>query len=148
MNLLVAVDGSDESYRALEYAANIARAVDGSITLAHAVEPDVYDTGGDEPRSTAERRDRLIVDTVDAAEARGQEILAEAVETAETLGVDASAELLYGDPVVEITDYADREGYETIYVGHRGLSGRAAQVLGSVARDIVERTTVPVTVIR
>lgn len=148
MKLLVAVDGSEQSDRAIEYATNIADATGGSITLVHAVEPGVYDTGGDEPASMSERQDRLIIDSLDAAEKHGRELLDEAIEYTDELGQDASGELLYGDPVRVITDYAESEGFDTIYVGHRGLSGSAARVLGSVARDVVKRATVPVTVIQ
>jgi len=148
MKLLVAVDGSEQSDRAIEYATNIANATGGSITLVHAVEPDVYDTGGDEPSSMSERRDRLIIDSLDAAEKHGRTVLDEATEYASELGRDADSDLLYGDPVRVITDYAEAEGIDTIYVGHRGLSGSAARVLGSVARGVVERATVPVTVIQ
>ena len=148
MELLVAVDGSEESHRALAYAADIATATDGSMTLIHAVEPAVYDAGGGEPISDSDVRGRLIIDSLDAAEARGRALMDEAIEAAAELGQDASGELLYGEPVRTITDYAGEGGFETIYVGHRGRSERAGHVLGSVARDVVERATVPVTVVR
>lgn len=148
MELLVAVDGSEESNRALEYAADIANATDGSITLIHAVEPDVYDAGGGEPVSASERRDRLIISSLDAAEKEGQSILDDALELAAELGQDASGELIYGEPVKTITDFAEKDGIETIYVGHRGRSERAVRAMGSVARDVIERASVPVTVVR
>lgn len=148
MKLLVAVDGSEESKRALAYAADIADATDGSITLIHAVEPDVYDAGGGEPVSVADAGDRLIIDSVTAAEVHGREIVDEAIEFAAELGQDASGELFYGEPVRTITDYAATGGFETVYVGHRGRSERTGRFLGSVARDVIERTTVPVTVVR
>lgn len=148
MELLVAVDGSEESNRALAYAADIANATDGSITLIHAIEPDVYDAGGGEPVSISDARDRLIVDSVDAAEDQGRAIIDEAIEAAAELGQDASGELFYGEPVRTITDYAEEGGFETIYIGHRGRSERTGRLLGSVARDVIERATIPVTVVR
>ena len=148
MDLLVAVDGSEESNRALAYATNIANATDGSITLVHAIEPDIYDTGGGEPISESDRRDRLIIDSFDAAEEEGQEILDEAIEFAAERGQTVSGELRYGQPARIITDYAEEGAFETIYVGHRGRSERTIEFLGSVARDIVEHATVPVTVVR
>ncbi len=148
MELLVAVDGSEESNRALAYATDIANATDGSITLIHAIEPDIYDTGGGEPVSESDRRDRLIIDSFDAAEVEGQEILDEAIEFAAERGQTGSGELRYGQPARIITDYADEGAFETIYVGHRGRSERTIEFLGSVARDIVEHATVPVTVVR
>ncbi|MFP8890399.1 universal stress protein [Natrialbaceae archaeon A-CW2] len=148
MDLLVAVDGSEESNRALAYATNIANATDGSITLVHAIEPDIYDTGGGEPISESDRRDRLIIDSFDAAEVDGQEILDKAIEFAAERGQTVSGELRYGQPARIITDYAEEGAFETLYVGHRGRSERAIEFLGSVARDVVEHATVPVTVVR
>lgn len=148
MKLLVAVDGSAESENALTYAVDIADATDGSTTLVHAVEPDVYDAGGTEPTSPSEARNRLIVDSVEAAEERGVEILEEAIELAAALGRDVSGELLYGEPVRTITDFAEDGEFDTIYVGHRGRSERTVELLGSVAADVVQRATVPVTVVR
>ena len=148
MELLVAVDGSEESNRALSYATNIANATDGSITLIHAIEPDIYDTGGGEPVSESDRRDRLIIDSFDAAEEEGQEILDEAIEFAAERGQTVSGELRYGQPARIITDYAEEGAFETLYLGHRGRSERTIEFLGSVARDVVEHATVPVTVVR
>ena len=148
MELLVAVDGSEESNRALAYATNIANATDGSITLIHAIEPDIYDTGGGEPVAESDRRDRLIIDSFDAAEEEGQEILDEAIEFAAERGQTVSGELRYGQPARIITDYAEEGAFETLYVGHRGRSERTIEFLGSVARDVVEHATVPVTVVR
>ena len=148
MELLVAVDGSEESNRALTYATNIANATDGSITLIHAVEPDIYDIGGEEPVSDSDRRDRLIIDSFDDAEKQGQAILDEAIEFAAERGQNVSGELRYGQPAKVITDFAEEGEFETLYVGHRGRSDRTIEFLGSVARDVVDRTTIPVTVVR
>ncbi|WP_178917708.1 universal stress protein [Natronomonas gomsonensis] len=148
MELLVAVDGSEESNRALSYATNIANATGGSITLIHTIEPDIYDTGGGEPVSESDRRDRLIIDSFDAAEVEGQDILDEAIEFAAERGQTVSGELRYGKPARIIPDYAEEGAFETLYVGHRGRSERTIEFMGSVARDVVEHATVPVTVVR
>ncbi|MWV63711.1 universal stress protein [Halorubrum sp. JWXQ-INN 858] len=148
MKLLVAVDGSEESNRALAYAAEIANATDGSITLIHAIEPDIHDMGGGEPISESDRRDRLVVDSLDSAEKHGRAIIDEAVEFAAERGQTVSGELLYGQPAKTIPEYAEESGFETLYVGHRGRSERAIEFMGSVARNVVERTTIPVTVVR
>ncbi|MFA9518658.1 universal stress protein [Halopenitus sp. H-Gu1] len=148
MELLVAVDGSEESNRALAYATDIANATGGSISLIHAIEPDIYDAGGEEPISESDRRGRLIIDSLDEAEEQGQAILEEAIEFAAERGQNASGELLYGQPARNITDYAEEGPFETLYVGHRGRSERTIELLGSVARDVVDHATIPVTVVR
>lgn len=149
MKFLVALDGSQQAADALAYATDVADAMDGSITAVHAVDPDVYEEGGREPISgISDAEQRIIVRSVEDAEERGLAILEEAEELAEELGYDVETEVLYGDPVKEITDYAEEKGFDTIFVGHHGRSEHTDLMLGSVAKSIVERATVPVTVVR
>lgn len=148
MKFLVAVDGSQEAADALAYATDVADAMDGTITAVHAVDPEVYDTGGDEPTSRAETDRRLLIRSIEEAEERGLRILDEAAGLADELGRDIETRLLYGEPVKAITGYADDADFDAIFVGHRGRSERTDLMLGSTAKTIVERSTVPVTVTR
>lgn len=149
MRFLVATDGSDAADDALAYAADVGDAMDASITVVHAVDPDVYEYGGTEPvEGLADAEGRLILENVEDAEDRGVEILESAAELAADLGHDVEAELLYGDPVPAVADYAEQEGFDAVFVGHRGRSERTDRMLGSVAKAVVERATVPVTVVR
>ena len=149
MKFLVAVDNSAEAENTLAYACDFVDAVNGSMTVVHSVDPFVQDMGGSEPISTfADADERLIAESLEDAEQRGLKVLDNAVELAKELGYTVERELLYGDPTVEIPDFAAAEGFDAIYVGHRGRSERAKLLLGSVARGIVERATVPVTVVR
>lgn len=149
MRILVAADGSEESEAALAHAIEVADAMDGSITVVHAVDPAVYDLGGREPIATLSDADqRLVIESIETAETRGRDVLEDAAEVAAERGHEVETELLYGDPDVEITTYAETEGFDAIYLGHRGRSERVGSMLGSVAKTVVERATVPVTVVR
>jgi nucleotide-binding universal stress UspA family protein len=115
--------------------------------VVHAVHPAVYDEGGSEPITTlSDAEQRLILENIENAEQRGVDVLDDALDRVE--GVDVEGELLYGDPVTEIANFAKAEEFDGIYVGHRGRTGRVERMLGSVAKAIVERATVPVTVVR
>lgn len=149
MKFLVAVDGSDQSGEALAHAVEIAGAADGSIVVVHVVEPAVYDEGGSEPISgLSDAEQRLVVESIADAERRGTDVLDEAAARAEALGHDVGTELLYGNPVAEIADFAEDERFDAIVVGHRGRSERTERMLGSVAKTLIERASVPVTVVR
>ena len=149
MNILVAVDGSQEAEDAIAYATDIADATSGSITLAYAVDPNVYQESRSQPiESLSGADDQLVLESVEAAENQGIEILEDAAAFAEELGRDVQTELLYGDPVAEVADHADEAELDAIVVGHRGRSERVESLLGSVAKGIVERASVPVTVVR
>lgn len=146
---LVGVDGSQEATHALEYAVDIADAKNGLLTAVHAVQPNIYGGSREEPvsgRPDAYRRE--VLQSIEDAEERGQEVLDEAVTVAEDLGQEIETELLYGDPIQEIPDYVAEEEFDGVFVGHRGHSERPDIVLGSFANAIVERTNVPVTIVR
>jgi nucleotide-binding universal stress UspA family protein len=149
MDILVAVDGSEEADDALAHAAEMADATGGSITVVHAVDPSIYDTGGSDPITSLSDADRrLVMESVEDAENRGMEVVEEAAALVADRGHDVTTELVYGDPATAIPDYAETAGFDAIFVGHRGRSERAGQMVGSVATAIVERASVPVTVVR
>jgi nucleotide-binding universal stress UspA family protein len=61
---------------------------------------------------------------------------------------DVETELLAGRPADAIAERAGETDADAIFVGHRGLSEERERVVGSVAKAIVDKATVPVTVIR
>lgn len=146
MRFLVAVDGSEYSARALDHAVEMAGAAGASVTVVHAVVPEVYAESYAEPVADRSEVDRaFVVEAVADAEERAEQVLARMERRAE--GVEVTTELLYGDPVVEVADYAEDEGFDGIFVGHRGVSERYEALLGSVAKGLVGRASVPVTVV-
>ena len=144
MEFLVAVDGSEQSRRALRYACEMARAASASVVLVHAVDPAVYQTEGVEE---AGRESALVMEGPDEAEKRGQEVIEEALELARESGFDPETELLHGDPATVVGEYAEERDVTGIYVGHRGLSEEYEAMLGSVAKRLIERSSLPVTVV-
>ncbi|MFD1589489.1 universal stress protein [Halorientalis brevis] len=151
MDFAVAVDGSEQSERTLDYAFELGEAMSHapSITAVHVVDPDVYTEGGIEPvADLADAERRLIIENIADAEDRGQGILDDAVAFAADRDVELRTELLYGDPVEQLSDVASAEGFDALFVGHRGHSEHAERFLGSVAKGLVERSDVPVTVVR
>jgi nucleotide-binding universal stress UspA family protein len=149
MKFLVAVDGSRQSEQTIEYAVELATAAGASVTLVYAVDPEVYSEGGMEPISNlSDAEQRLVIEDIEDTEHRAEDVLDEATRIAADLGREVDAEIIYGDPVVSIPAYAENEGYDNLFVGHRGRSERTERVVGSVAKGIVERSDVPVTVVR
>ncbi len=149
MNILVGLDQSSESERAFEYALDIAEAMGGSIIAVHVVDPTVLEIFESEPITTASDADeRLIIESIDAAEVRGNQLLDKAVDRASDRKVELEPVMLYGDPIYLLTNYADEVDIDTIVVGHKGMSPRVEHLVGSVAKGVVEWATVPVTVVR
>ncbi|UPW00471.1 universal stress protein [Halorussus gelatinilyticus] len=149
MQYLVAVDGSESSMDALRYAVEQAAATGAEVTAVSVVVPEQFFTGGDDPpASYAAAADELVAEDVEDAEEEAQEVLDEAAEIGEKTGVEVETGLLYGEPVEVLSEFAADEDYDAIFVGHRGHSERYEGLVGSTAKEIVGRATVPVTVVR
>ena len=148
MTFLIAVDGSDASDNALAHATDLAAKLETDLLVVHAVEPAVVDLGGDEPTGFDDTAGRLVAEAIEDAEDAAEAVLEEAVDYATAAGVTAETEVLYGPPVQSIADVTARSGVTGLFVGHRGLSERYEGLVGSVAKGLVERSQVPVTVVR
>jgi nucleotide-binding universal stress UspA family protein len=147
MKFLVAVDDSPGNERVLDHAEALAAAADATLVLVHAVDPSVYDTMEGPVRSADEREERLIIESTAEAEDRGADILERAAGQVDP-GVAVETELLYGPPAESIAEFAGTAGADGIIVGHRNLSEARERVLGSVAKQLVEQSPIPVTVVR
>lgn len=136
MRYLVAVDGSEESEHAIETAVAHAEAMDAHLDVVHAVVPEIRTVDGER-----------MIESADEATRRGQEVL-EAVHEVIDESVEYERVLVYGHPVDAVPDYASENDIDHIFVGHRGLSEKQEEFVGSVAKQVVDRAGVPVTVVR
>ena len=140
MRFLVATDGSEESERAVEHAATNAVAHVAALSVVHIVP--------EEPAHGA--RDARTDDDLDE---RGERILRRAreraAEVAETQGADVpvDTELRTGRPASAIMDYAEEVDADGLFLGHRVLPAQREAVVGSVAKDILDTATMPVTIV-
>ena len=140
MRYMVAADGSRESDAAVEYAATQAAAFDATLEIAHVLEPRTELVEGEVVLPGGERAMELGEQTVDQA----RRLAVDAVD--EDLRVET--ELLAGRPARAIAQHASERGIDAIFVGHRGLTEERERVVGSVAKSVVDRAEVPVTVVR
>lgn len=140
MHYLVATDGSDESIKAVKYAADHAVAFDATLEVVHVITPETEVLDGE----------IVLESRRDAAQA-GREVLKRVTQEA----IDASSEefeiettLLTGRPTDAIAERADEADADAIFVGHRRLTTKQEAVVGSVAKSVVSKASVPVTVVR
>lgn len=128
--ILVAVDGSEPSDRALQAALEWARTNGAELLLASVVAPPpTYGTGlGSVP---------IPVDLEDNAEYY-RKLLERETERARGAGVAAVRSAVLRGPVAEtLLDFAEKEGVELIVLGARGLSPARRFLLGSVSDAVV-----------
>jgi nucleotide-binding universal stress UspA family protein len=136
--IIVGVDGSAHSRKALEYAAKEAVAHHTSLTVltVHQAVRDVYGSPShytDDASLTEKARQ--------AAQAETEEVLAGIAEKPESVTVKA----VHGLPADELVKAA--EGAEMLVMGSRGTGGFARLVLGSVASQVAHHAGCPVLII-
>lgn len=142
MRYLVATDGSEEADEAVRYASTQANAFDATLEIVHVLTPETKLVDGDIVLAGGSRAIELGERTLQ--QARG--LAADDDGSDEAL--DVETHLLTGPPADAIVDHSQEVGADAIYVGHRGLSEEREEVVGSVAKSVVDKATVPVTVIR
>lgn len=144
MHYLVAVDGSAASDRAVEYATGHAIAFDATLTIVHAIvpEPSVVDT--DEMFDDREARREGGWEHLEQAETIATELAAQTGAS-----IDVETQLLVGRPAHAIVNFAADTDIDAIYLGHHGTSSASeGDAAGSVASGVIDRASVPVTVVR
>jgi nucleotide-binding universal stress UspA family protein len=123
IRILVGMDGSLHSKKALEEAVTIARRFSGSIKVIT-----VYDQG---------------------MEKKAEKIIEEAKQYLEKEGVEFSlASVLGSNPARALQNIAKQEKFDLIVVGSRGLGSTASILVGSVSRQVVANAECSVLVVK
>jgi nucleotide-binding universal stress UspA family protein len=122
LNILVAIDGSPSSMRAVEQAVDLARSENSKLTLI-TVAPTVdrfLPLAGVSPTAMKAELERWAADTL--------------AQAAASMPADVGAHRiqLYGDPGERIVEELERGGYDLIVLGSRGLGRTREILLGSV----------------
>ena len=128
MNVLVAVDGSDCSRRALEFACGFARRFDAALDVVH------FSDAETEATDAILEWAREVVDAADV-EAK-TEVLIEDVRIRPAQRA--------GEAIVEL---ATEENYDHVVMGHHGNGMVDELMFGSATRAVLKDASVGVTVV-
>lgn len=133
--VLLAIDGSENSRRAAEEALHLADDKT-RITLLHVTDPD--DNQGDVVRSTNER----------AWNKQKKDEVSSIIALFDRENVGHKYLTRRGLPAKEIIKEAELEDYELVVIGSRGLSRFQEMVLGSVSHKVAKRAEIPVMIVK
>jgi nucleotide-binding universal stress UspA family protein len=142
--LLVPLDGSPPSLRALDHAIALAEALKGAgpnhihVICVHEMP---HDYGRSAAYFTAEQIAQM-------EEQFSAAVLQPAIEKLKTSGIAFSSESAGGEVAHAIADSAEREGCDAIVMGTRGMGSIGSLMLGSVATKVVHLTKLPVTLVK
>ena len=142
--ILVPIDGSDPSNAAIALALRVAR--DGTtseLVFCHVVDVD---------QDYREAPDALLIGgaqtLIDEDRAEGKKIVEAAVKAAKDAGLNASGEVLEGNPVKTIVERARDGGFDLIITGTHGRHGIERMFLGSTAESVLRGASIPVLAVK
>ncbi|KAB7515910.1 universal stress protein [Halosegnis rubeus] len=137
--IVVPVDGSDQSQKALEY--TYEHFPDATVTLLHVINPARAGYGAQAGLPS------FSEEWYEEAEAAAEELFEEAkADAPEEMTVETATEV--GQPARTIVEFTEENGHDKIIIGSHGRKGISRVLLGSVAETVVRRAHVPVTVAR
>lgn len=137
--ILVSLDGSESSMKALEQAAEIASKFSSTLILLHVVS-NVVDSAYLALNDYKQAIDQAFEDT-------GKKILEEASESVDR-NIKVKTILEHGDPGKLIMDTAKKEGVDLLVMGNRGLTPISRVMLGSVSNKVLNNTKCSVLIVK
>jgi nucleotide-binding universal stress UspA family protein len=135
--ILLAADGSDHSVRAAKKAAELAKLSGNSeITLVYVID------GQTSKEDVLHNPDRFVV------EEKRRLRLQPVTSLFNSEDLNFKLEKLLGEPGPAIVEYANKNEFDVVVVGSRGLNGLQEMVLGSVSHKVAKRVKAPVMIVK
>jgi nucleotide-binding universal stress UspA family protein len=146
--ILVAVDGSENSGRALDFALDVAEKYSSALTILNVRESPPMGVVPLEPTNVS--GERMVMFDKDLLRLH-EESLRKAVARAKIVKPEmaVSSKLREGDPALEIVALAKEEGFDLVVVGHGG-AGRLKEFfgLGGISEKVVHLAPCSIVIIR
>lgn len=135
--ILLASDGSDHSVRAAKKAAELAKLnTDSEITVVYVID------GQTSKEDVLHNPDRSVV------EEKRKTRLQPVTSLLNSENLNFKLEKLLGEPGPAIVDFANKNEFDVVVVGSRGLNGLQEMVLGSVSHKVAKRVKAPVMIVK
>ncbi|KYZ75266.1 hypothetical protein AXX12_13990 [Anaerosporomusa subterranea] len=140
--VLVPIDGSKNSFKALAHAIALARYAGAELGVLY-----VSVLSQQLPLASQIEGHKIPTYSVAKPEEFAKKILSEGVKCVpSTVKVQAYNEV--GSPTIVITEFAEQNNYDVIVIGSRGLGSISGLVLGSVSNYVVHAARCPVLVVK
>ena len=151
MKMLVCIDGSEQSQKAMNKAMDLAKAYElNEVSLIHVYESTqksywlASGEGYAPSQEDLERLQRMQTKILD----QRKKMMDEAAIEFEKVGIDVEMILEEGHPSNTIAKVADDGNYDLVVLGSRGLGGLKKIFLGSVSSAVIQETKASVLVVK
>ena len=139
MKILVAFDGSDQSYRAFAFAVDYSKMCSGALG-------DIMVLSVAQPPEPA---DIVEVDAViDSATEHYEDLFRGLRDRAKAQNIEIKTRVVVGHPADQIVRYAADNGCDMVVVGHRGKSKIQTWLLGSVSNRVTSYAPCTVVIVK
>ncbi|MGB0129774.1 MAG: universal stress protein [Rhodocyclaceae bacterium] len=135
-NIMLGYDDSEPAKKALDYAVDLAAKYGSNLEVVSVVRP---------PEYLSDRDSLAVVDNTRNVHKRMLEGLSPKFDEA---GVNASYQVLVGNPGDQILQHAERANVDLIVVGHTGKTFLEALRMGSVSKQVMQNAPCAVLVVR
>lgn len=132
--VIVGIDFTDKTERAISVAFNLAKAVGGGVVLVHVVPP------GSDSQPSASGSEPEVMRTIE------QRLQEEAARLSAQTGVTVDYGVSKGSASEELVKYVQRWGGDVIVVGTQARTGLDRILIGSVTERVLASSPVPVLV--
>lgn len=134
-NILLAADGSDNSFRAAEECLHFING-DTEVTILNVI--DAEDSKNDVLHSSPSES---IIN-------KRKEKLAKIIELYETNNVNYNIRFGHGTPNETVVSEANSGSFQLVVLGSRGLNTLQEMVMGSVSHKVAKRSNIPVVIVK
>lgn len=150
MKILVCVDGSKQSMKAVDEAVKIAGGCNvNEVAIIHVCESKLDWSGiPHEGSVTREDMERFRKSLEQCNYENNEKVLSEAKEVFEKNNIQVKKIFKEGHPAQTIADTANEEGYDMVFIGSRGLGGLKKLFLGSVSSAVIQEVKSNVYVVK
>ena len=133
--ILVPIDGTEYSWRAMEYAASLAKLSGGHLVILTVVKPGIKAVGG------APLEEELVYSANGPVMQIGNEVLGAAKHLMDKQEIPC-------DYLLAIGSRAAEENCDSIVIGSRGFGALEGLLKSSVSKTVIEESELPVIVIK
>jgi nucleotide-binding universal stress UspA family protein len=139
--ILVAYDGSPQSKEALNWAIDLSRLSGAEILAVKVFEISVL-------YAMPEIGGAGYVAALDIMRREDQRLMAEIVAIGHTKGAKVTGKILQGNVAGQIISYAEKNNFDIIIAGTKGHNTLEGLLMGSVTRNLVSLSHIPVLVVK
>ncbi|OEF97356.1 universal stress protein [Desulfuribacillus alkaliarsenatis] len=137
LKILLAADGSEHSVRAAEHTVRlIAGQAEGFVTVVYAVD------------GSTSKSDVLHNNSETEIAISRKEKLKNVFGVLESANIKYELKIIHGDPGEAITEYANKQYFDCLVIGSRGLNRLQSMVLGGVSHKVAKRAKCPVMIVK